>query len=135
MKYKFKCTSCKNEFSSDKSGKRNVCTPCVKKAVASVREPRILHLTLKKQWFDLIASGKKREEYREIKPYWTTRLVNKGFDVVRFRNGYSPESPVMDVEFHTIRLGFGKKAWGAQAGKKYFVISLGKVISKSGCES
>jgi hypothetical protein len=25
---------------------------------------RILHLTLKKKWFDMIASGEKREEYR-----------------------------------------------------------------------
>jgi len=28
-----------------------------------------LHLTLKKNWFDLILSGEKKEEYREIKPY------------------------------------------------------------------
>ncbi|MDM8539125.1 ASCH domain-containing protein [Desulfobacterales bacterium HSG17] len=34
--------------------------------------PDILLLTLKHKWFDLIASGKKRREYREIKPYWAT---------------------------------------------------------------
>ena len=28
-----------------------------------------LHLTLKKQWFDMILSGEKTEEYRDIKPY------------------------------------------------------------------
>ncbi len=33
---------------------------------------RVLHLTLKKTWFDMIASGEKREEYREMKPYWNT---------------------------------------------------------------
>lgn len=41
---------------------------------------KILYLTVSKQWFDLIASGVKREEYREIKPYWIRRLftyVNK----------------------------------------------------------
>jgi len=34
----------------------------------------ILHLTLKKKWFDMILSGEKKEEYRELKPYWLTRL-------------------------------------------------------------
>lgn len=29
----------------------------------------IVPLTLKKKWFDMIASGEKLEEYREIKPY------------------------------------------------------------------
>ena len=27
---------------------------------------KILHLTLKKKWFDMIASGEKKEEYREM---------------------------------------------------------------------
>ena len=34
----------------------------------------ILHLKLKKKWFDMIASGEKKEEYRELKPYWLKRL-------------------------------------------------------------
>lgn len=37
---------------------------------------KTLHLTLKKKWFDMIASGNKIEEYREIKPYWVSRLVD-----------------------------------------------------------
>ena len=32
--------------------------------------PKILHLTLMKKGFDLIKSGEKKVEYREIKPYW-----------------------------------------------------------------
>lgn len=39
---------------------------------------KILHLTLKKKWFDMIASGKKKEEYREIKWFWIRRLTNIG---------------------------------------------------------
>lgn len=46
---------------------------------------KTLHLTLKKKWFDMIASGEKKEEYREIKPYWITRLVDW--------SGYPKESP------------------------------------------
>lgn len=35
---------------------------------------KILTLTLKKQWFDMINSGIKTEEYREIKQFWISRL-------------------------------------------------------------
>ena len=37
-------------------------------------DAKILHLILKKQWFDAVCKDK-REEYREIKPYWFVRLV------------------------------------------------------------
>ncbi len=36
---------------------------------------KVLNLTLKKKWFDMILSGEKKEEYREIKPYWLKRLT------------------------------------------------------------
>jgi hypothetical protein len=35
----------------------------------------ILHLPLKAEWYNLIESGIKKEEYREIKPYWMKRLL------------------------------------------------------------
>lgn len=35
---------------------------------------KILELPLKKEWYNMIESGEKREEYREIKPYWMKRL-------------------------------------------------------------
>lgn len=35
-----------------------------------------LHLTLKKQWFEKIFCHSKRQEYREIKPYWLKRLYD-----------------------------------------------------------
>lgn len=37
---------------------------------------KVLHLTLKRKWFDMILSGEKKEEYREIKPYWLVRFIN-----------------------------------------------------------
>ena len=36
---------------------------------------KILDLPLKKEWYDMIESGVKTEEYREIKPYWCNRLL------------------------------------------------------------
>ncbi len=38
-------------------------------------ENKILHLNLKKMWFDLILCGEKKEEYREIKIYWLKRFL------------------------------------------------------------
>lgn len=81
---------------------------------------RILHLTLKKKWFDLIAAGKKKTEYREIKPYWEKRL-NKDYDEIHFRNGYNKNCPFMRVEY------FGKSEDYFE-GKKCFAIKLGKIL-------
>ena len=69
---------------------------------------RILHLTLKKKWFDLIASGEKTHEFREIKRYWETRLMERAkcglirkkiFDEIHFKNGYSKDAPFMIVKW------------------------------------
>ena len=32
-------------------------------------------LPIKKKWYDMILSGKKKEEYREIKPYYIVRFM------------------------------------------------------------
>jgi len=43
----------------------------------------MLILPIKKKWFDMIASGEKKEEYREIKPYYDSRFMNAfGFILV-----------------------------------------------------
>ncbi|MDO5339247.1 MAG: ASCH domain-containing protein [Eubacteriales bacterium] len=36
----------------------------------------MLTLPIKKKWFDMILSGEKREEYRDIKEYYETRFQN-----------------------------------------------------------
>ena len=91
-------------------------------------EPIILHLTLTRKWFDLIATGVKTEEYREIKRYWARRLFKRKFDVIRFRNGYSSESPSFDIELKEIRQGIGRKDWGA-TGVETYILMLGEVLT------
>lgn len=104
---------------------------------------KILNFTLKKKWFDLIKSGKKKKEYREDKPYWNSRLVNeegvgKEFDIVRFRNGRRADSPTVDVEFKGI--SFTKRKWiepaehGEELPRDIIVIRLGRVIDTQGKE-
>jgi hypothetical protein len=95
---------------------------------------KVLHLTLKKKWFDLIASGEKKEEYRECKPYWFERLHGrcgndyKHFDLVHFRNGYNRYSPFLIVECLGISRGKGNPLWGAPE-KDVYIIKLGRIIT------
>lgn len=35
---------------------------------------KVLNLVVTRKWFNMIVSGAKNEEYREIKPYWIRRL-------------------------------------------------------------
>jgi hypothetical protein len=88
---------------------------------------KILHLTLKKQWFDLIASGQKKEEYREMKPYWHKRL-NQHFDVICFKNGYSASSPKVTVELKEVLSGLGIIEWGAPEGQRVYILRLGNIL-------
>lgn len=89
----------------------------------------ILHLTLKKKWFDMIASGEKTEEYREIKPYWEKRLkFGHNYDAVSFRNGYSKCAPHLMIECKGIFTGHGVLAWGALK-EPVFIIKLGKILT------
>lgn len=39
-------------------------------------ETKTLTLPLNKKWFDMIKSGMKKEDYREIKPYYEKRLLD-----------------------------------------------------------
>jgi len=39
----------------------------------------MLVLPIKKRWFDMILSGEKKEEYRDIKPYYRSRLISAGY--------------------------------------------------------
>lgn len=42
-------------------------------------EKKVLTISVKKEWFDKIMSGEKKEEYREIKPYWVARFYYDRF--------------------------------------------------------
>jgi hypothetical protein len=96
------------------------------------------HLVLKEKWYDMIASGDKKEEYREIKPYWTKRLMRgntstfKKFDSVIFKCGYNSKKPDIEVAFHNCEIRKGVEQWGAEPEKLYYVISFGNVISIGG---
>lgn len=58
-----------------------------------------LHLKLKQRWFREILAGTKRREFRRMTDYWRTRLEGRTYERVCFRNGYAPDSPLMEVEW------------------------------------
>lgn len=124
---------------------------------------RVLYLTLKKVYFDMVGNGKP-EEYRELTMYWAKRLCNRiptprggyfspinsvllgesldgwkiftggapafnEFDQVLFANGgHFGDVPKKLFEFKGIEIREGNPEWGAEPGKKYFVIKLGKQL-------
>ena len=81
---------------------------------------RILHVTLYRKWFDAIAAGHKREEYRAATPYWMSRL-SKQYDEIHFRNGYAKDAPFMRVEYK----GVQRKQVD---GQECFAIQLGRIL-------
>jgi hypothetical protein len=47
-------------------------------------ECAILPLVLEGEWYDMIASGEKKEEYRDAKRFWQTRIVNWNLRAMHF---------------------------------------------------
>lgn len=106
---------------------------------------KVLHLSVKKQWFDMISAGEKTEEYREIKPYWIKRLTTNcevAYDVaaetycgkvlyrpythVLFINGYRKDSPRIEKEIESITIGKPKKGLCPDKwlGTEFFIIKF-----------
>lgn len=79
----------------------------------------------------MITSGVKTEEYREIKPHWTRRLMNetagfKHYDAVLFQNGYSEKSPRAMYRFIETKFGTADPEWSDNWQGAVFVIKLGE---------
>lgn len=92
----------------------------------------MLILPIKKKWYDMILCGEKKEEYRELKPYYQKRFEHlwqgslNGFDAKRkvmFRNGYSRKSPSF-IATVTLDIGEGRTEWGAKKGENYYILKI-----------
>lgn len=108
----------------------------------------MLTLPIKRKWLDMIVTGEKREEYREITDYWTKRFVNllgesddhanvilqnlrdhridKECEVL-LQNGYNPDGSPQAVAVVTISIGGGREDWGATPGVDYFVLKIKRI--------
>lgn len=120
---------------------------------------KILDLPLKAKWYEMIESGNKKEEYREIKKYWIGRLAKCGghnsyektgfyckkaicFSCITRGNGFHPKEythvrfrfgytqRTMLFELESITIGVGNTNWGAPDNECVFILKLGKCIKK-----
>lgn len=89
----------------------------------------MLTLPIKRKWFDMIASGEKKEEYRDITHYYCQRFA-KYLGVpsfkIRFRAGYRSDSPLMECDVF-LSSGQGRQDWGAPANWIGFILKIQKV--------
>ena len=108
----------------------------------------MITLPIKKKWFDMVLSGEKPDEYREIKLYYSVRFSrqlgylgaieimdkslrsnqSRSFQVM-FRNGYSCDSPSFIAEC-TLTIGTGKEEWGAEKGIEYYKLHIKRITWK-----
>lgn len=93
-------------------------------------ENKSLKLVLKKKWYEMIASGEKTEEYRDITDYWNRRISGKMYKYVTFYLGYTKNRPFMTFELRTPIIGTGIPQWGAELERKYWVLRLGNKVNK-----
>lgn len=89
----------------------------------------MLTLPIKKVWFDMIATGEKLEEYRDISDYYNSRFKSGETKEIFLRNGYSRFSPTIKV-LVKISQGYGKEIWGAIPNKKYWILTILKIIKE-----
>ena len=98
----------------------------------------MLTLPIKKKWFDMILYGEKKEEYREITPYYIARFENIGLlenlfltgecAHIRFRNGYHKKAPMIEA-IVKLDIGEGRPEWGAEPNKTYYVLNIREIVS------
>ncbi len=96
----------------------------------------VLKLNLKRKWFEMISDEIKKEEYREIKPFWSRIFVDGKIKIkgkyyhptdvfIQFSNGYAKKRPQIMFECKGLKVDFGKEEWGAEPNTQYYVLQLG----------
>ena len=101
----------------------------------------MLILPIKKKWFDMILKGEKKEEYREIKPYYTKRFQKIGLLLkdgsaspwtasIALRNGYSAKDPMLRVRVDLI-MRCGREEWGAEQDVQYYCLRIIEIYDLS----
>jgi hypothetical protein len=96
-------------------------------------ECAILPLVLKGKWYDMIASGEKKEEYRDRGAYWHKRIhsflerSNNKVTVVSFARGYKKATMFFKFRLPVIKFYSHHPEWG-EPERPHYVISLGERV-------
>lgn len=86
-------------------------------------------MTIKREFFDQIKAGKKKEEYRLRTEYWTDRL-KKNYLFICFRAGYDKNSPILYVEYLGKKKKMIKHPFFGDKSVPVFEIKLGKIVDE-----
>lgn len=110
-------------------------------------KPNTLHLFLRYKWYDMIASGEKREEYRAIRT-WVPKIVDEEksilfynpdgslseasrlvckYEWVCFHRAYSNTTIIFHID--GLRIGVGKPEW-RESKDKVLIICLGDTLEE-----
>lgn len=84
-------------------------------------QKRILTFRVYRKWFDKVAQGRKRHEFREATDYWRKRLEGREYDEIHYYNGYGGHRPFM-------RIAFVKTTTRTVKGKLLFATELGTIL-------
>jgi len=87
---------------------------------------KVLNLPVTKEWFNKILSGAKKEDFREIKPYWNKRLKHK-YDLVKIVNGYGSTRPTIIAKFGGLRITNNNELTDLGTGC-FYAIKIGKFV-------
>ena len=109
----------------------------------------MLTLPIKRKWFDMILTGEKTEEYREVSGYYTARFRNLfwwpyidnaivenkfrelaasggiKYGNVILKTGYKWDAPAVLIN-GSLMIREGKPEWGAEPGREYYVLTIEK---------
>lgn len=69
---------------------------------------KILHLNLKRKWFEDVKNGLKPEEFRLVSDYWKKRLEGKDYDLIYVKLGYPAKDDWSRILMFKYQ-GFSKK--------------------------
>ena len=106
--------------------------------------PKILHLSIKKEYFEVMVTGEKTFEFRKPSDWNKSRLFEKHktygdelpkkYGYVRFTNGYGNDKPYFTcvfLGFQKAKDNYMKKYSNGETVKIFkgdFIISLGKIV-------
>lgn len=102
----------------------------------------ILPLVLKRRWYDMIASGEKKEEYREYKEFWIKRIekwqdsriseitppLEQKIDVIAFSRGYRKADLFFVCDRILIKEGPPLHPEWGEPNIRHFALGLGERI-------
>lgn len=96
----------------------------------------MLTLSIDQDSFEEIRSGRKKEEYRELKPYYTTKLIkefpftmmlrlpkHEELRTVRFKVGVSSKAPKVLAKC-SLTIDGGQEQMGTTPGEWYYVLKI-----------